>query len=410
MPGPADRPEISVIVPTYNQSTLLRATLRQLARQTLPADSFEVIVADDGSADDTADVVKEFGDRLRIGLHHQEDLGFRLATVRNAGARLASGRLLCFLDTGAIPGPDFLREHLAAHAAGDRRVVLGYAYGYNPDAPPWSVAEMLGAMHPEDAVARMGDDPAFRDVRHNALEACGFDPERRTIPWGLCFTLNCSLDAGHFKAVGGFDEGFTDWGGEDLEIAYRLHRHGLVFHFSREAWVIEHPSERDVKAQLDSWRENMRRHLLTRPDPVMELCWALIGINRPFWDWDREYGGLLEVARAGRDLTVAGEIARALARVPTGDRVAVIGCGAELPGSRPLVALDYDRELLDRALAAGPHLGHHAVGLRTPLADGAVDTVVITSRLAALWPRWAPDLLMEAQRIGATVVRTFPLP
>jgi hypothetical protein len=50
------------------------------------------------------------------------------------------------------------------------------------------------------------------------------------------------------------------------------------------------------------------------------------------------------------------------------------------------------------------------VGLRTPLAEGAVDTVVVTSRLAALWPRWAPDLLMEAHRIGTTVIRAFPLP
>jgi glycosyltransferase involved in cell wall biosynthesis len=410
MRGPDKRPEISVIVPTYNQSGLLRATLRQLTRQTLAADSFEVIVADDGSRDDTADVVKEFGERLRIGYHHQDDLGFRLAGVRNAGARLANGRILCFLDTGAIPGPGFLREHLAGHAGGERRVLLGYAYGYNPDAPPWSIAGMLDAMHPEDAVARIGDDPSFRDVRYKALEACDFDPERRAIPWSLCFTLNCSVAAEHFRAVGGFDEDFTGWGGEDLEFAHRLHRHGLAFHFSRAAWVIEHPSQRDVKAQLDSWRENMRRHLQKRPDPVMELCWALIGINRPFWDWDREYARLLELTGTTRDLPVAEEISRALERVPAGDRVAILGCGGELPGSRPLTAVDYDRDLLERALASGPHTGHHAVGLRTPLAEGAVDTVVVTSRLAALWPRWAPDLLMEAHRIGATVIRAFPLP
>jgi len=75
-----------VIVPTYNRSWLLRETLRQLTRQSLPVADFEVIVSDDGSSDDTAEVVTEFANRLRIRYHFQQDLGFRAAAVCVPGA------------------------------------------------------------------------------------------------------------------------------------------------------------------------------------------------------------------------------------------------------------------------------------------------------------------------------------
>ncbi|HXL18129.1 MAG TPA: hypothetical protein VN961_11485, partial [Streptosporangiaceae bacterium] len=63
----------------------------------------------------------------------------------------------------------------------------------------------------------------------------------------------------------------------------------------------------------------------------------------------------------------------------------------------------FDRDLLDQALAAGYSSAHHAIGLRTPLADQCVDTVLITSRMAGLWMRWGDDIMAEGQRIGRDV-------
>src|SRR4029079_8351636 len=76
---PAERvePRLSVVIPTYNRSGQLRRTLTTLTQQSIPPDEFEVIVAYDGSSDDTAAVVKEFADRLRVAYTYQEDLGFR---------------------------------------------------------------------------------------------------------------------------------------------------------------------------------------------------------------------------------------------------------------------------------------------------------------------------------------------
>ena len=86
-------PKLSVVIPTYNRSALLAKLLRQLAEQRLPATEFEVIVADDGSSDDTKDVVTSFADRLRIRYHFQEDLGFRAAIARNGSKPVSTPRI-----------------------------------------------------------------------------------------------------------------------------------------------------------------------------------------------------------------------------------------------------------------------------------------------------------------------------
>jgi glycosyltransferase involved in cell wall biosynthesis len=82
-------PAVSVIIPTYNRRDELRQTLEALAAQEFPAAEFEVIVADDGSSDDSAEVAASFDGPLRLKYVWQEDLGHRCAAARNFGARQA---------------------------------------------------------------------------------------------------------------------------------------------------------------------------------------------------------------------------------------------------------------------------------------------------------------------------------
>jgi cellulose synthase/poly-beta-1,6-N-acetylglucosamine synthase-like glycosyltransferase len=97
------RPSVSVIIPTYNRTELLRRTLDALTEQSISRDEFEVIVSDDGSTDNTSAVVQSFADRLDVRYCHQQDRGYRVAEARNAGARLASAPILVFLDSGQAP-------------------------------------------------------------------------------------------------------------------------------------------------------------------------------------------------------------------------------------------------------------------------------------------------------------------
>lgn len=398
-----DPPRVSVVIPTYNRCELLRKSLRQLTRQRIAASDFEVIVSDDGSSDDTKAVVDSFADRLRMKYHYQEDLGFRAGEARNAGARLASAPILVFMDTGQMAGPDYLKHYLAAHADGVSRALLGYAHGYNPVQPMAGVSEALDRMPPEEVLAHFKDEPAFFDVRHEELAKSDFDLSRRALPWFLFWTLNCSLRADDFWAVGGFDEEFRGWGVEDLELGYRLYRHGVTLQVSRDAWVIDSPHDRDWPSNLRELAVNLLRMVGKYPEPVMEIGWAL-STKGELLPWEEDYAALTAWGRKIRDLDVRDEIEEAARHVERGGRIAVLGAGGAVPESLPAsVLLDFDQQLLERALSAGRHAGHHTMGLRTPLADQSVDTVIITSRMAGLWDRWNDMLLAEARRIGRTV-------
>jgi glycosyltransferase involved in cell wall biosynthesis len=390
-------PKVSVIIPTYNRRELLRRSLFHLTRQRLPAGEFEVIVADDGSSDDTKEMVESYRDRLTIKYCYQADLGYRVSAARNAGARLAEAPILAFLDSGVQVGPDWLTRHLAAHLARTEPIaVTGYAFGYNPPDPMPGIGEALAEMLPEEVVERFRDDPAFLDIRHEQMALCGFEMDRRLLPWTLFWPINCSLRAVDFHAVGGFDEDYVVWGLEDMEFGLRLWQRGVSFEISRDAWAVESPHERDEARNWEWMQRNIRIFLARHPEPVVEIGWGLLSAGL-IWEWEDEYRRLLDWTGRAGDRDVTAEVVAAVSDVPAGHRIAVIGCGDLRPEAVPgSVLIDFDRALL-------PEGGLHAIGLRTALPDESVDTVVLTSRLAGLWQRWSPQLIAEARRLGHDV-------
>ncbi|MEU4746093.1 glycosyltransferase family 2 protein, partial [Actinosynnema sp. NPDC023658] len=210
------QPRISVVIPTYNRAEQLRRTLDSLTDQTLPPDDYEVVVADDGSTDDTRAVVHTYEHRLNLRYHHQPDQGRHVAHARNAGARLATAPVLAFLDSGTLAGPDFTRAHTAAHTH-HPVLNLGYTHGYRPWDPTPGLADAITTLTPNQLHDRFKDDPGFRDIRHEPLAAVDFQPDRLAFPWLYAWGMNLSLRATDFHAVGGFDERFVTWGTEDIE-------------------------------------------------------------------------------------------------------------------------------------------------------------------------------------------------
>jgi glycosyltransferase involved in cell wall biosynthesis len=403
---------ISVVIPTYNRSALLRRTLESLAAQRCDAAEFEVIVADDGSSDDTAAMLESFGGRLRLRYWFQEDQGYRVAAARNAGAALATAPVLAFLDSGTLAGPDFIRSHLEAHeAARGECAVLGYCFGYNPvDDMSW-LARALAELSPSEVVRRYRDEPTFRDLRHEVFEKAGYDLRRLSAPWGLFWTMNCSVTATAFRRAGGFDETFRSWGGEDYEFGYRLSRHDLTFLMSRDAWSIELPNHRRLQSNRQSSKRNSLRVLAKHCEPMIELyCAAELRDERFLIEDDG--AALRGWRRAAAGITALADIERGVAAVPDGASVAVFGCGGEIPPALPAgsVLLDFDGGLLAGAVADGRHTGYQLIGVRTPLRAGSVDAVIITGRLSGVWDRWGKRIVTEAHRVGGQVVLAPGLP
>jgi glycosyltransferase involved in cell wall biosynthesis len=86
-------PSVSIVIPTYNRAHCVARAVESILAQTFR--DFEVIVVDDGSEDDTAEVLAKFGDRIH--LIRQENRG--VSGARNAGIRAARGKWVAFLDS-----------------------------------------------------------------------------------------------------------------------------------------------------------------------------------------------------------------------------------------------------------------------------------------------------------------------
>jgi hypothetical protein len=266
-------------------------------------------------------------------------------------------------------------------------------------------------MKPKEVVKNFGNEPWTWDWRHEKLTNSQFDVNDREMPWLLFQGMNCSLRTTDFWKVGGFDEKICHWGVEDLELGFRLQQRGVPFAVGFNAWAMEPPVSRDMEFRLQDVKPNAWYFLEKHPEPVSELFWRTL-LDEGLWEMEAEYRALLEWIDEARDLDVRREIGDALGGfADDSQRIAIFGCGAGLPPSLPPCTLvDFDRLLLDKAIADRRHAGHHAIGLRTPLPDKSHDLVVITSRLSGLWERWHDDVQAEAHRIGRRVELTAEFP
>jgi glycosyltransferase involved in cell wall biosynthesis len=392
----AQTPLLSVVIPAYNNPALLRMSLNSLAAQRFPRSDFEVVDADDASTDDLRTVAGSFAGRLRVRYHAQESRGYRAAN-RNAGAQAASAPLLAFIDQGVVTGPDFVRAYVDAHRAPGRRAFIGYAHGYDLAGPRPGLTELLAAMPPEEVVRHYDRTEPLHDMRHGTYAGVGFDLGRLHAPWALFWTVNVSCRRDDYWAVGGFDERFHAWGVEDVEFAYRLDRAGVRPALSREAWVIDGPHKRDMRKNRRGSFENAAIFWDRHRTLEAEMYWAVYG------RWHGVELSLEEECAALHDWTRTAEpdVSAEVEHAGGDEPFAVIGCGASAP-ARPCTLVDFDATLLEKAAREG-HRTVHALGVRTGLPDDAFATVLVTSRMTGLWPRWGEMILAEANRIGRDV-------
>ena len=216
---------VSVVVATYEWPEALDAVLRGLADQS--DRDFEVVVADDGSGPATAELLGAWSAHLPLRHVRQEDDGYRLARVRNLGAREAGGELLVFMDGDVVPRRHFVRAMRSAAVPGwfvaGKRLLLGRELTARvlADQVPvqrWSFPHW--ALHYEQARPLRALTPRDRRLP-------GRDGLPEFVPHADGYGFLLGLSRGDFERVNGYDARFTEWGGEDVDMAIRLRRAGL---------------------------------------------------------------------------------------------------------------------------------------------------------------------------------------
>ncbi len=191
--------DVSVQICTYNRVAMALDCLEALRGQTWPAARFEVILVDDGSADERLSAIDAAGYPFAVRVLRLPHGG--LARARNAGIRAACGEVVLFIDDDTVPDPRLIEEHWLTHQRHARSVVLGWVNHVGEHAP------------------------ARRRPRLADFSTSFF------------WTANASVRRDRLFAAGLFDEAFTEYGWEDLEIGDRLRDLGLTRRFNRRAAV-----------------------------------------------------------------------------------------------------------------------------------------------------------------------------
>ena len=208
-------PDVSVIIPYYDNPAGLRSVLDAVRRQDYRG-RVEIVVADDGSPTPVSrepslgDVVND------VTVVRQDDRGFRAAAARNLGAAAATGEVLAFIDGDTIPQPGYLTAAVSHVQRNRRAVVVGTRLtGRNLTEPRW----LRDAWAATDNLAR-ADSTSWRFI--------------------ISAVMTCAT--GFFRHVGGFDASFVGYGGEDWEFGWRAWNAGAQFVHEPQA-LAYHPEE-----------------------------------------------------------------------------------------------------------------------------------------------------------------------
>ena len=202
-----DLPKISVVIPAYNESENIRASIESVLASDYPKDKLEVIVVDDGSTDDTYDIAREYT-KYDVKVYRKPNGG--AADAKNYGAERSTGEFIATLDSDSRVDTQAFRRLIAYFREKNVAAVTGAVRVYDPK----KLIEKVQAIEYDIILVLrrliMGVESVY------------------VTPGGLSM-----FRRGPFFEVGGFNKNSLT---EDQEIAINLQRHGYKIRASLDAF------------------------------------------------------------------------------------------------------------------------------------------------------------------------------
>jgi glycosyltransferase involved in cell wall biosynthesis len=246
---------ISVAVITYNWPQALELVLHSLAQQTeLP---YEVIVTDDGSGEETRELLKRMSRDYPTRLVHlwQPDEGARMSRARNRAIAAAQGDYVVLLDGDMVTERHFIADHRAFARAGC------FVQGSRVLTNERLAAQMMAEQRTMLGFFAHGIERRRNSLRLPPIARIYARPGRRRRGIKSC---NMAFWRKDLLRLNGFNEAMTGWGREDTELAIRAFHAGLLrrdlrfsalafhLHHSSRKNIINNPNDRIVAATLAS--------------------------------------------------------------------------------------------------------------------------------------------------------------
>ena len=254
------RLELSVVVSTFERPEHLRRCLASLARQTLDRQRYEIIIADDGSRDETRQVVERFRERSDVSLVFctQEHQGFQKARAVNRALQHVRSSYVVLTDGDCIFPPNHLDIHLSVRR--EKIVWAGNSVWLSRDTSEQiDEASVLSGRWRALVPQRLPRTQAMAHRKARLYETIGHPTKPKLIG------NNIGLWRDQLVSINGFDQSFRGWGCEDDDLGLRLRLQGnrvrsLLGH--THAFHLWHPPH---ETKPSKWSEGLNVRHFQRP-------------------------------------------------------------------------------------------------------------------------------------------------
>lgn len=233
-------PKTSLVVSTYNWPKALQLCLLSIKKQSILPD--EVIIADDGSTNETAELIESMRSNFPAKLVHiwHEDNGFHLSRIRNKAIAVSSNDYIIQIDGDLVLSKHFVRDHLSLSNQGT--FVTGSRVLMNQTLSTKLLKHQKTFIHPLEP-GLINFHNGFRITWLSRYMADRYKTKNIYALRGC----NMSFWRSHLIQVNGYNENFSGWGGEDSEIAIRLINLGLKKRAAKFGGIAYHIFHKEVE-------------------------------------------------------------------------------------------------------------------------------------------------------------------
>jgi glycosyltransferase involved in cell wall biosynthesis len=189
---------------------------------------FEAVIADDGSSNETKDVITSFKNKAKFQIKHvwQNDNGFRAAQIRNKAVARSGGDYLIFLDGDCVVFPDFISRHIQLAEEGyfvrGSRVMMSEAY-----TQEFIESVLVPSKLKIFEILKLWKLEKIKRIFPLARLSIGKLRKLKKKRWHGVKTCNLGMWHKDFMDVNGFDEQYIGWGHEDADLAIRIINNGV---------------------------------------------------------------------------------------------------------------------------------------------------------------------------------------
>lgn len=242
----------SIVISTYNWPAALRLCFQSVLKQSvLPS---EIIIADDGSKEETRELIEQFKKYSVVPVVHvwQPDEGFQLAKIRNKAIAKASQPYIVQVDGDLILHPHFLEDHL--HLRENGYFISGSRVLLSEETSRVLLANQSINVHRHYLSNRN-----FLNRFRNKLLRNILSTRYKVRGKHAYYVKGCNMSFWRrdLLRVNGYNEDFTGWGREDSELAIRLINAGVKKKFLKMGGVTYHLYHKEASRELEEGNTRM---------------------------------------------------------------------------------------------------------------------------------------------------------